>query len=58
MVNDRQPDKGSLHAARFCVLLARILCRAIVQQDTRVLVLFDSSVELQKKGSGSDGNVA
>lgn len=57
MGNDRQPDKGSLHAARFCVLLARILCRAIVQQDARVIALLNSSKSrLEKKGS--DGNAA
>lgn len=58
MSKDIQAETLSLDAARLCALLARILCRGILEQDPRVLALFSSSAPSPQKKEVTDGTAA
>jgi hypothetical protein len=56
MASDQQPETLSLEVVRLCALLARIICRGVMERDPRVLALFSpsaSSVENKGVPNGS-----
>lgn len=58
MPKDANAEALSLDAARLCALLARILCRGIIEQDPRVLALLSSSAASMKKKGVTGGTAA
>lgn len=58
MASDQQTTTLSLEVVRFCALLARIICRGVLEHDPRVLALFSSSEEAEEKKGATNGSAA
>lgn len=58
MASDQQTETLSLEVVRLCALLARILCRGVMERDPRVLAFFSSSASTGEKKGASNGSAA
>ena len=58
MASDQQPETLSLEVVRLCALLARIICRGVMERDPRVLALFSSSASSEEKKGATNGSTA
>jgi hypothetical protein len=58
MKGDRQPEALTLEVVRLCALLARILCRGVMEHDPRVLALFSSADSSVEQKGATDGSAA
>ncbi len=58
MASDQQTETLSLEVVRLCALLARILCRGVMERDPRVLALFSSSASTAEKKGAPNGSAA
>ncbi len=58
MASDQQTETLSLEVVRLCALLARIICRGVMEHDARVLAFFSPSVSSVENKGGSNGSAA
>ncbi len=58
MASDQQPETLSLEVVRLCALLARIICRGVMEHDARVLAFFSSSASSVEQKGASNGSAA
>ncbi len=58
MASDQQTATLSLEVVRFCALLARIICRGVLEHDPRVLALFASSASSEENKGATNGSAA
>ena len=58
MTSDQQPEPLSLEVVRLCALLARILCRGVMERDPRVLALFSSPASSVEQKGATDASAA
>ena len=58
MASDQQTEPLSLEVVRLCALLARILCRGVIERDPRVLALISSATSSVGKEGATNGSAA
>lgn len=58
MEDDRPMETLTVDVVRLCALLARILCRGVMERDPHLLALFSSSPSSEEKKGTTDGSAA